>query len=415
MIVYEGRLFVNGDLKQGAVGVEDGKIVSVGKIVKGEKNIDLGDRIILPGMIDPHVHFRDPGFTHKEDFTSGSTSALYGGVTCVLDMPNTKPPVTDLRELEDKKRIIKGRSFTDYGLFAALTKDCNVPALTKKVCGFKLFMGSTTGNILMNDEYEINKAMCSVASSGKRVSVHAEDESLLLKNEEKNNRDHLRNRPVNAEHVAINKLAPFKGMNVNICHITDPLSISLASSYGFYTEVTMHHLFFSDTFSESAEYKVNPPLRDTKTRDGLFREFMNDKITMFGTDHAPHTIDEKRKNYDDAPSGIPGVETYVPIMMDLVKKGKMPLGRLVRMASSAPAAAFGINKGVIEEGRDADLTIFDMRRTRTIRTKDLHSRSGYTPYEGWDAIFPDIVMVRGNIQIKDGELCGDPIGEDVNE
>ncbi|MCL1983813.1 MAG: amidohydrolase family protein, partial [Methanomassiliicoccaceae archaeon] len=194
-----------------------------------------------------------------------------------------------------------------------------------------------------------------------------------------------------------------------------PASVSLAASYGFSTEVTMHHLFFADTFSESAEFKVNPPLRDPNTRDGLFREFMNDRITMFGTDHAPHTVDEKRKDYDDAPSGIPGVETYVPIMMDLVKKGKMPLGRLVRMASSAPAAAFGINKGIIEEGRDADLAIFDMRRTRTIRTKDLHSKAGYTVYEGWDAVFPDIVMVRGNIQIKDGELCGDPIGEDINE
>jgi len=413
MLIIEGRIFYNGKLTQGMIGIENGKIVDVKKILKGDDHIDLGDRIILPGAVDPHVHFRDPGMTHKEDFTSGSTAALYGGVTCVLDMPNTKPPVTGINALEEKKQTVKGKSFVDYGLFAALTPKTNTEALAPMVCGFKLFMGSTTGDILMSDENAIYKAMTAAGKTGKRISVHAEDNSMIGYGEEKNNRDHLRNRPVSAEHSAIHKLARYKGMPINICHITDAGSAVLASSFGFMTEVTTHHLFFDDGVSEGAEFKVNPPLRDYKTKEKLYKAFAENKITMFGSDHAPHTIDEKHREYNDAPSGIPGVETYVPIMMDLVKKGKVQLSNFVKMAATAPADAFNINKGKIEKGRDADLMIFDMRNSKKIKEKGLHSKACYTVYEGWDAIFPDMVIIRGEIQLKDGELCGDAIGRDI--
>lgn len=415
MIVIEGRIFLNGELTKGAIGIEDGKIAEIKKVLKGDRNIDLGDRIILPGAIDPHVHFRDPGLTHKEDFTSGSSSALHGGVTCVLDMPNTRPAVTDIRTLNEKKNIIKGRSFTDHGSFAALTTKCDPAALAEKVCGFKLFMGSTTGEILMNDDIEIQRMMYSVSQTGKRISVHAEDNNMISGGEEKNNRDHLRNRPVTAEYNAISRLSRYKGMKLNICHITDARSAELALSLGFTTEVTTHHLFFADSISESAEFKVNPPLRDNRTRDDLFKAFLNDKITMFGSDHAPHSPDEKKRSYNDAPAGIPGTGTYMPIMMDLVKKGNMNLSRIVRMASAAPADTFSINKGKIEKGYDADLAIYDMRLSKKIKAKNLHSKCNYTPYEGWDAIFPDIVFIRGNMILKDGELCGEPIGADIFE
>ena len=415
MLVIEGRVFLDGELKNAAIGIKDGKIAEVKKVIKGDKNMDLGDRIILPGFVDPHVHFRDPGMTHKEDFISGSLSALYGGTTCVLDMPNTKPPVVNSNTLNDKKRIIKGRSFVDYGLFASLTAKCDPAALAPKVCGFKLFMGSTTGDILMNDDNAIQRMMYAVAPTGKRVSVHAEDNSLLKDMEEKSNRDHLRARPVAAEHNAINRLSRYKGMKVNICHITDPVSVATASSLGFTTEITMHHLFLHDMMSDSATIKVNPPLRDVNTRDALYRTFAEGKITMFGTDHAPHTTDEKNRSYDEAPPGIPGTEVYVPMMMDMVKKGKLPLELIVRMGATAPADAFGMNKGKIEVGRDADFAIFDMRNSRTIKAKHLHGKAGYTPYEGWDAVFPDMVMVRGEIQLKNGELCGEMIGDDLYE
>ena len=420
MLVVEGKIFFKGELTQGAIGIEDGRITEVRKVLKGDTNIDLGSRLILPGAVDPHVHFRDPGMTHKEDFTSGSMSALYGGVTCVLDMPNTRPHVSDIGSLEDKKRTVRGRSFVDYGLFAAITSKCDPAKLAEKVCGFKMFMGSTTGDILMNDDREIGRIMHAVHQSGKRVSVHAEDDSMLSRNEERNNRDHLRNRPASAELNAIRRLSPYKGMRMNICHITDAASAELASSFGFTTEVTTHHLFFSDTFADSvpqrsAEFKVNPPLRDERTRSDLFKAFIEQRMTMFGTDHAPHTIDEKRMPYDDAPSGIPGVETYVPMMMDMVKRGDISVQQLVRMASAAPAEAFGMNKGAIEVGRDADLMVFDTRKVKRIRLKDLHSKCNYTPYEGRDAIFPEMVFVRGEMQIRNGELCGDRTGCDIHE
>ncbi|MDR2866773.1 MAG: dihydroorotase [Methanomassiliicoccaceae archaeon] len=415
MIVIEGRIFYNGSLTQGAVGIEDGKITDVKKVLRGDRNIDLGDRIILPGAVDPHVHFRDPGMTGKEDFVSGSTAALYGGVTCVLDMPNTKPPVTDARSLDDKKRTIKGRSFVDYGLFAALTKGCDVLSMAAKVAGFKLFMGSTTGDLLMNDPSDVHWSITAAARTGKRISIHAEDDSMIHRNEEKNNRDHLRNRPVSAEHNAISRLSPYKGMKVNICHITDAHSAALASSFGFTTEVTAHHLLFDDSVSDSGEYKVNPPLRDRKTKDALYKAFIDDKITMFGSDHAPHTIDEKQRIYNDAPSGIPGVETYVPMMMDMVKRGKITVQHLVKMSSAAPSQAFGIKKGMIKKGYDADIAVYDMRLSKRIRARELHSKASYTPYEGRDAIFPDMVIVNGNIQLKDGELCGDMTGRDMFE
>jgi dihydroorotase len=238
---------------------------------------------------------------------------------------------------------------------------------------------------------------------------------MISEKEEKNNRDHLRNRPVSAEHNAIRRLSAFKGMKINICHITDAASVEMASSLGFTTEVTTHHLLFADSVSESAEFKVNPPLRDTVTRDSLVKAFREDKITMFGTDHAPHALEEKRMPYDDAPNGIPGVETNVPIMMNFVKKGDMKLSQLVRMASAAPAGAFGLNKGRIEKGYDADLMIFDTRIPRIIKAKDMHSKCGHTPYEGREAIFPSMVIVKGEIQIRDGELCGEMSGRDIFE
>jgi dihydroorotase, multifunctional complex type len=414
-LVLEGKAFVNGDITSVEIGITDGKISAIGKsILGGDKRIDLGNsRMILPGFIDPHVHFRDPGMTQKEDFSSGTLSAIHGGVTCILDMPNTKPPVTDVNSVMEKKSTIKGKAYTDYGLFAAVTRGCNASMLAPLVPGFKLFMGSTTGQILLNDDEEIEAVMQSIRMTGKRTSVHAEDDSLILKDTERSCRDHLRNRPAEAEYNAIRRLARFKGMKLNICHNTTAEGVRMASDLGFTTEVTLHHLFIDPDKNPGAEYKVNPPLREAKTRELLMKAFLDGKITMFGTDHAPHTISEKAQDFDTAPSGIPGVETTMPIVMNMVRKGIIPLTQAVRMAAEAPAQAFGMNKGRIAVGADADLSVFDLRKVSEIDVKRLHSKAGYSPYSGWEAIFPDMVTVRGDMQIKDGEFCGDRTGKDI--
>ncbi|MDR2845947.1 MAG: dihydroorotase family protein [Candidatus Methanoplasma sp.] len=414
-LVIEGKAFINGEVTNAEIGISDGKIVAVGKVVRGgEKRIDLGtSKIILPGFVDPHVHFRDPGMTDKEDFSSGTLSAIHGGVTCVLDMPNTKPPAYSVSSVLDKKSTIRKRAYTDYGLFAAVTPGCNAALLAPIVAGFKLFMGSTTGNILLNDDQEIAPAMASIAKTGKRVSVHAEDDSLILKETENNCRDHLRNRPAEAEYSALRRLSRYTGTKINICHNTNAKTVKFAASLGFTTEVTLHHLFFEVDRHSGTEYKVNPPIRDHRTRDELFDAFLSGKITMFGSDHAPHTQADKAQDFDSAPGGIPGVETTMPILLNLVRKNITTLGLAVRMGATAPAEAFGMKKGKIAEGYDADLSVFDLHKVSKVDLNRLHSKAGHSPYDGWEAVFPDTVLLRGQIQMRDGEFCGDRLGEDI--
>ncbi|AMK13412.1 dihydroorotase PyrC [methanogenic archaeon mixed culture ISO4-G1] len=414
--VLMGRAYVGGELKYTEIGINEGKIVAVGSYVSGGENrIELGTSMtVLPGFVDPHVHLRDPGMTQKEDFSTGTLAAVHAGVTTVLDMPNTKPAAYNLDTLMEKKAHIRGRSHVDYGLFAAITPETNSAMMAKYVPGFKLFMGSTTGNILLNDDQELIPAVSDALSTGKRVSVHAEDDSMILREPEKCTRDHLRNRPASAEHNAIRRLAKnFRGKKINICHITTSEGLDLARDAGFTTEVTMHHMMFEVDRNTDQYFKVNPPIRDMASRDALYKRFLAGDITMIGTDHAPHTVAEKSQDFDSAPGGMPGVETTMPILMNMVRKQIIPLSQAVRMGSEAPSDAFSLPKGGIAVGKDADLAIFDMRKVTKIDVHSLHSKCGHTQYGGMEAIFPDTVMVRGDVQIEGGEFCGDRIGEDM--
>ncbi|MGN0137116.1 MAG: dihydroorotase family protein [Candidatus Methanomethylophilaceae archaeon] len=414
--VITGRAFVDGELKYTEIGISDGKIVTVGRLVSGgDERVDVGSsRIILPGFTDPHVHLRDPGMTAKEDFSTGTLSAVHAGVTCVLDMPNTKPPVTDMNTLMEKKSAIRGRSFVDYGLFAAVTPNINAKMLAPLVPGFKLFMGSTTGNILLNDDEELVPAVTNALSTGKRVSVHAEDDSLITRETENCTRDHLRNRPAKAEWNAISRLAShFKGQRINICHLTTSEGLDLARAAGFTTEVTLHHMMFDVDRCPGAEYKVNPPIRDVNARDALFKRFTAGDIGMIGTDHAPHTVEDKAQEFDAAPGGIPGVETTMPMIMNMVRKDIIPLKLAVDMGAKNPGEAFGLRKGRIAPGYDADFAIFDMRESRRIDVPSLHSKCGHSPYGGMEAVFPDTVIIRGEVQVQDGEFCGERKGVDI--
>ena len=414
--VITGRAFVDGELRYTEIGISDGRIVTVGRLVSGgDERIDMGSsRIILPGFTDPHVHLRDPGMTAKEDFSTGTLSAVHAGVTCVLDMPNTKPPVTDMTTLMDKKAAIRGRSHVDYGLFAAVTPNINAKMLAPLVPGFKLFMGSTTGNILLNDDEELVPAVTNALSTGKRVSVHAEDDSLITRETENCTRDHLRNRPAKAEWNAISRLAShFKGQRINICHLTTSEGLDLARAAGFTTEVTLHHMMFDVDRCPGAEYKVNPPIRDVNARDALFKRFTAGDIGMIGTDHAPHTVEDKAQEFDAAPGGIPGVETTMPMIMNMVRKDIIPLKLAVDMGARNPGEAFGLRKGRIAPGYDADFAIFDMRESRRIDVPSLHSKCGHSPYGGMEAVFPDTVIIRGEVQVQDGEFCGERKGVDI--
>jgi len=413
-LVIEGRAYVKGRLVQCCIGVENGRIRSIKKLLRGDEHLDFGDMLILPAAIDPHVHLRDPGLTKKEDFQTGTISAAYGGVSCVLDMPNTVPPTLTPRSLEDKAATVSKKACIDYGLIGGCSARADPAAMSEKVIAYKLFMSSTTGNLLVTDDDATAKIVTAIAGIGKVLCVHAEDQKLIKTAQEANLNEHEKIRPSSAEASAIARLSEIQGAGrVHLCHLSSKEGLAAAEKLQFTKEVAPHHLLL-DKHSKLGTYgKVNPPLRGKGDRESIFEAFRTGRIDVLASDHAPHTIEEKEQEFSDAPSGMPGVETSLPLMLALVKKDRLPLEVLVRAACERPAEIFGINKGKIEVGRDADLIVVDGTSMRSIAAKDLHSKCGWTAFENWDAIFPRVTFVRGVKIVEEGGLVGERIGRDV--
>ncbi len=414
MDVVEGKLFYQGRLQKACVGIEEGRIVSVRKVLKGDEHFDFGDRLVLPGAIDPHVHFRDPGLTGKEDFSTGSLSALHGGVTCVLDMPNTVPPVIDASSLREKRETISGRSWIDYGLFAGIAPGTDVRSLGKCV-GYKIFLGSSTQSVLLKEEKDLVRGLEAAGKAGRPVSVHAEEDDMLFRREERSLRDHEECRPRQAELAAIERLKRYHHMaRINVCHVSCLESLSSLKGSGMTFEVTPHHMLLDSSMDLGAWGKVNPPLRRKADREALFQAFCRGEVPMLATDHAPHAHEEKERGFGEAPSGLPGVETGFAMMLALVKKGFLSLDVLLRSACYNPAFTFGLNKGEIAEGRDADLVVIDPREVTAIKGREMHSKCGWTPYEGRDALFPQAVFLRGRLVLRDGSTLVERKGREVS-
>jgi len=411
-LVVEGRAYVRGKLGHWAIGIEDGQIVKIARTIRGAERIDLGNKLILPGAIDPHVHLRDPGLTDKEDFSTGTLAAAHGGVTTVLDMPNTLPPTISLSNLLEKKEAIAGKAWVDYGLFGGCTPKTEIEEMAPMVVGFKVFMGSSTGRLLVTEDSDLNKIASRVKRTGKVLSVHAEDEDLIQFNEEKTLTDHLQNRPSAAEVSAIHRLSRLDS-KINICHISSAEGFQALEAYPFTKEVTAHHMILDRESEGGAYLKVNPPLRTKDDRLTLFQAFVSGHIDMLGSDHAPHTIEDKEQEFDTAPSGVPGVETTVPMMLALMKRGTLPIEVLIRAMAERPASIFNLNKGKLEVGLDADFMVIDPRSISRININDLYSKCNWSPFEGKEAIFPKMVFVRGESVMEDGELTGDRVGRDV--
>lgn len=412
-LVIEGRAYVKGSIANWCIGIDNGKISEIGKNLKGDDRINFKDSIIFPGSIDPHVHFRDPGLTDKEDFSTGSLAAAFAGVTCVLDMPNTVPPAVSKNSLLEKKEQISKKSWVDYGLFAGCVPGSDLKSMAPYAVGFKLFMGSSTGKLLVTEESDIQKILADAKECNKVLSVHAEDENLIKKDPEKNISDHAKNRPPEAEATAINRLKE-SDCKVNICHVSSSAGLDALQATNFTSEVTAHHLFFDkDSIGNSTYAKVNPPLRTRNDRFALMKALMDGRISMIGSDHAPHTIEDKEQEFSYAPSGMPGVETSVPVFLAMVKKGQFPLERFVNAVSEKPAEIFNLNKGSIELGKDADFMIVNPGRVEAINVKNLHSKCGWSLFEGFDALFPQAVMLGGDLLIEEGSIVGDRAGKDV--
>lgn len=414
-LVVEGDCYISGRFERACIGIDGGKIVAIARNLEGERRIDFGARKILPAAIDSHVHFREPGMTHKEDFGTGSLAALHGGVTCVLDMPNTVPPTSTARALDEKAEAAASKSLVDFGLFAALRPGVDIASMAGRAVGFKLYMAGTTGDLLVPSLASVGEELAEVARSGKVLAVHAEDESLRRREPAESLDDHMRNRTGDCEASAVRKVAKAaEACRLHICHVSSKDSLPLVLGQPRATaEVTPHHMLLDRDRPLGTFGKVNPPLRTRADRQALFLAFKEGGFDTMASDHAPHTIDEKKEDFDFAPSGMPGVETMFPVMLQHVRDRHLALATVVKALCERPGEIFGIRKGRIDTGYDADLVVVDFMEGREVRADNLYSKCGWTAYEGMPAVFPKAVIVRGELMMKDGEQAGERHGRDV--
>jgi dihydroorotase len=413
-LTVEGKVYINGIFQNCCLGIKDGKISAIKKVLKGDCHTSFGNKLILPTGIDIHVHFRDPGLTHKEDFSTGSKAALFGGLSCVFDMPNTVPQTTTLQNLFDKISLAEKKSYIDFGIFAGISNN-NIDIiknLSDRSSGFKIYLGSTT-NSLKFDKKNLRMALKNISNTGKPVLIHAEDSEKLMSSSIKENNlvDHLKSRPSLCEETSINDiLVESKGLGVkaHICHVSsiEGLEALKKRPNNITCGVTPHHCLLSieRNMGSSTFYKVNPPIRSSFDKEFLFNCAKNGSVDVIESDHAPHTKEEKDVDFNEAPSGVPGVETELPIFLYLAKKELISFQRIISLLCERPAELLNISKGRFEVGNDADFIVVDLKDECKIKSDNLHSKCGWTPFEDWSAIFPTHVFVRGEKLIEDYEI-----------
>lgn len=430
-LIVEGGLCVTPQGPQLLdVGIRDGRIVRLGDL----KNSAAAQRFsarglhVLPGVIDSQVHFREPGLEHKENLATGTAAAALGGVTTVLEMPNTSPATTTREALQDKCKRAAGRVSTDIGFFIGASPE-NIAELAELerlpgCAGIKVFLGSSTGSLLI----ETAELLREVLHQGtRRVAIHAEDEARLRARrsivEGPDSSVHLH--PVwRDETTAL--LATQQAVQaareaqrpIHVLHVTTAEEMEFLRAHRAIAsvEVTPQHLFFSapDCYDKlSTRAQMNPPLRAERHRQALWSALAKGTVDVIGSDHAPHTLVEKAQPYPHSPSGMPGVQTLLPVLLHFVHQGKLSLTRLVQLIAERPAALYGLaHKGQIAVGRDADLVLVDLKRTHTLRDEEMRSACGWTPFHGETLTgVPVASFLRGQLSMSDGELVGPPRGQ----
>ncbi|MEX2295846.1 MAG: dihydroorotase [Dongiaceae bacterium] len=412
------------------IGVRDGRIVALGRVsLPAAETIDATGLHVLPGAIDTQVHFREPGLEHKEDLETGTRAAAMGGVTAVFEMPNTTPPTTNAAAIADKVARATGRAWCDFAFFAGASEEnaSELASLEREpaCCGVKIFMGSSTGSLLVADD----DALEAVLRSGtRRCAIHAEDEPrlrerLALVREGADVSMHPVWRDEETALKATKRivaLARKAGRRIHVLHVTTAEEMAfLAGEKDLVTvETTPQHLTLAapDCYERLGTFaQMNPPIRDAHHRDALWRAVSDGVVDVIGSDHAPHTKEEKAKPYPQSPSGMPGVQTLVPILLDHVAQGRLTLERFVDLTSASAARIYNIaGKGRIALGYDADLTLVDLRAKWTIENDWIASRCGWTPFAGMKVTGkPVATIVRGMSAMRDGALVDKPRGRPV--
>ncbi|MFA7431482.1 MAG: dihydroorotase [Rhodospirillaceae bacterium] len=431
LVLRNGTVWTPGGPVEADVAVRGGRIIHVGSVPTGAgaQDMDCTGLTVLPGVIDSQVHFREPGLEHKEDLETGTRGAVLGGVTGIFEMPNTNPSTTTADGIADKVARGKGRAWCDHAFFLGAAGD-NVAHLAEwervpGCAGVKVFMGSSTGSLLVEDDAVLAQVL---AAGTRRVAVHCEDEGRLRE------RRHLveGGAPVtmhpewrDAETALratkrLVALAEKARRRVHVLHITTAEEIDfLAGHKDLVTvETTPQHLTLAGPEAYErlgTKAQMNPPIRDARHRDGLWRGIAEGVVDVIGSDHAPHTLEEKSKPYPASPSGMTGVQTLVPVMLTHVAEGRLSLARFVDLTSAGPARIFGIaGKGRIARGYDADFTVVDLKACREITDAWIASRCGWTPFDGFQAKgWAVATIIRGNIVMRDDELQASPIGRPV--
>lgn len=411
-LVVKGRLFLpDGRLERGGFAVRGGRIVEVGPNLAGARTLDVGDRLVVPGAIDPHVHFRDPGHPEKEDFASGSKAAALGGVTTVLDMPNTVPPTFTRAALDDKLARASAKSCVDFGLHVGLDEKGASLDLLPSATSMKVYLGATTGDLLVRDMDLVRRALLAAGRAQRTVVFHAESQACLdLHAHEATDAfpSHADARPPRCEAEAIDALrlaAAGTGARVHVAHLSTRAGLA-ALPQEFSAEVCPHHLLFDrDRLREGGRFKMNPPLRSPDDINALWNALRTGRIACLASDHAPHTPAEKATDRAKAcPAGVPGVQTLLPVL--LPHHERVGLSRLLD-ASVAAARIFRLpRKGAIGAGMDADFAVYDMGSPQRVRLSEMASKAGWTPFEGLPAVFPSSVFVRGAPVVEDGRFVG---------
>ncbi len=427
-VVFRGGTVVNQDGTAGRdIGVIGGRIAEIGEIdpARAGEIVDCRGLHVLPGVIDSQVHFREPGAEHKEDLETGSLGAVMGGVTTVFEMPNTTPLTVTRETLEDKIRRARHRMHCDFAFWVGGThgnaEEVQELERLPGAAGIKIFMGASTGDLLVPDDEGVEAIL---SHTSRRVAVHSEDEYRLIERKGLRVEGDPSSHPVWRDEVAalrcterLVRIARKTGARIHLLHVSTAEEMDYIRAHKEYAsvEVTPQHLTFTadDYATLGTRLQMNPPIRAPHHRDGIWQGLWQGVADVLGSDHAPHTLEEKAKPYPASPSGMTGVQTLVPIMLDHVNAGRLSLERFVDLTSAGPLRLFGIaGKGRIAVGYDADLTIVDLKRRETIRDNWIASRSAWTPYDGKTVTgWPVGTVIRGRRVMWEGELTTPSGGE----
>ena len=431
LIIRGGTVMTPGGPAQLDVGVRGGKVVALGALAKDKaaEVYDATHLTVLPGCIDEQVHFREPGPVHKEDLESGTRGAVLGGITAVFEMPNTDPATTTAEAIADKVKRATGRAWTDFAFYVGASPEnadeLGVLERLPGCCGIKMFMGSSTGTLLVADDENVARVL---KSGSRRVTVHSEDDMRLQERAAM---------VAGGAHVSMHpewrdvetavrstqrllSLARAAGRRVHVLHVTTAEEMELLAEHKDIAtvEVLPQHLTLAapECYEKLGTYaQMNPPIREARHREALWAALNGGVVDCIGSDHAPHTREEKERPYPRSPSGLTGVQTTVPVMLNHVAEGRLTLERFVDLMSAGPARIFGIaGKGRVALGYDADFTVVDLKAKRTITNDWIASRAGWTAFDGMNVTgWPKATIIRGHIVMRDDELVAKQIGTPV--